>query len=153
MPGIAANCRFDGIEVNVPENSEKVIVIFDGLAHKSGLEEMAGVLVFNVKPKGVAWTYMLEYFAKFGVARHDEQVDMIGHQAVGIELIAADFLVLAKGFEIAVIVFGVLENALLVDSADDDVIDPQRAGKATWCRHLRSPFLDVRIRNVISDLL
>ena len=112
-----ADCCLDRVLVNIADGGKELIVAVDRSALKRGLEEAADALVFSVVPVDEAGDDALENAPERGLAGLDDEVNMVGHQAVTEDFVAANRLVPAKDFQKLFKVFLIFENILLVDAA------------------------------------
>ena len=128
-----ADRGLDRILVDIPDDREKLVGVVDGPALEAGLKKAADALVFLVVPVNKAGNDVLEDPAQGHLAGFDDQVDVVGHQAVGVELKAANGLILPKDRQEFPVIVGIGENLLLVDAAVDHVIDIERTFFALGC--------------------
>lgn len=123
---------FDGILVYVPQESQEVGEVFAGLGLEAVLEEVACASVFLVEVLGIGDFESLHGLVDFLCALAVEEMDVIGHETVGIEgtgvgePLSKGCVVLGKLFEeleesLAVGVIG--EDVLTVDASEHDVVD------------------------------
>ena len=138
--GFFADCCLDRVLVNIADGSEELAVAVDRRAFKRGLEEAADTLVFPVVPVDKAGDDALENAPERDLAGLDDEVDMVGHQAVTEDLVAADRLVPAKDFQKLFKVFSIFENVLFVDAAIDDVVNTEGTDFAFGSWHRRDLF-------------
>ena len=88
-----ADCCLDRVLVNIADGGKELAVAVDRRALKRGLEEAADALVFPVVPVDKTGDDALENAPERNLAGLDDEVDMVGHQAVTEDLVAADRLV------------------------------------------------------------
>ena len=138
--GLFADCCLDRVLVNIADGSKELTVAVDRRALKRGLEEAADALVFPVVPVDKAGDDALENAPERDLAGLDDEVDMVGHQAVTEDLVAADRLVPAEDFQKLFKVFLIFENILLVDAAIDDVVNTEGTDFALGSWHRRDLF-------------
>ena len=131
--GVLADSGLDGVLMNVTQHDKELVIGEDGSAFERGLEEASDALVFIVVIVHIAGRNVLENAAEGHLADLNDEVDVIGHQAVSEELEIADGLVFAKNFQILFVVFFGLEDILFVDAAYGDVIDAGRGDFAFGC--------------------
>ena len=91
--GLFADCCLDRVLVNIADGGKELAVAVDRRALKRGLEEAADALVFPVVPVDKTGDDALENAPERNLAGLDDEVDMVGHQAVTEDLVAADRLV------------------------------------------------------------
>ena len=137
---LIADCCFDRVLVNIADGGKELIVAVDRSALKRGLEEAADALVFPVVPVDKTGDDALENAPERDLAGLDDEVDMVGHQAVTEDLVAADRLVPAEDFQKLFKVFLIFENILLVDAAIDDVVNTEGTDFALGSWHRRDLF-------------
>ena len=135
-----ADCCLDRVLVNIADGGKELIVAVDRRALKRGLEEAADALVFPVVPVDKTGDDALENAPERDLAGLDDEVDMVGHQAVTEDLVAADRLVPAEDFQKLFKVFLIFENILLVDAAIDDVVNTEGTDFALGSWHRRDLF-------------
>ena len=135
-----ADCCLDRVLVNIADGGKELTVAVDRRALKRGLEEAADALVFSVVPVDKAGDDALENAPERDLAGLDDEVDMVGHQAVTEDLVAADRLVPAEDFQKLFKVFLIFENILLVDAAIDDVVNTEGTDFALGSWHRRDLF-------------
>ena len=135
-----ADCCLDRVLVNIADGGKELAVAVDRRALKRGLEEAADALVFSVVPVDKAGDDALENAPERDLAGLDDEVDMVGHQAVTEDLVAADRLVPAEDFQKLFKVFLIFENILLVDAAIDDVVNTEGTDFALGSWHRRDLF-------------
>ena len=135
-----ADCCLDRVLVDIADGSEELVVAVDRRALKRGLEEAADALVFPVVPVDKAGYDALENAPERDLAGLDDKVDVVGHEAVTEDLVAADRLIPAKDFQEFFEVFRILENILLVDAAIDDVVNTEGTDFAFGSWHRRDLF-------------
>lgn len=121
--------------MDISDYSEKLDLVFDRNAHESVLEKVADALILDVVPIDKAWNNMLEYLTQWHRSGLDNQMHVIGHQAIRIERIAALRLILTKYVHKYGIVFLLFKNALFIDAAVDNMVDSDRAGFSLRCCH------------------
>ena len=126
--------------MNIADGSKELTVAVDRRALKRGLEEAADALVFPVVPVDKTGDDALENAPERDLAGLDDEVDMVGHQAVTEDLVAADRLVPAEDFQKLFKVFLIFENILLVDAAIDDVVNTEGTDFALGSWHRRDLF-------------
>jgi hypothetical protein len=68
-------------------------------------------------------------------------VDVVGHQTVSNELIAANRLIFAQNGQKFAVIIVVFEYSLFVDAAVDDMVDVERTDFARTGGHRRDLFL------------
>ena len=135
-----ADCCLDRVLVNIADGGKELAVAVDRRALKRGLEEAADALVFPVVPVDKTGDDALENAPERDLAGLDDEVDMVGHQAVTEDLVAADRLVPAEDFQKLFKVFLIFENILLVDAAIDDVVNTEGTDFALGSWHRRDLF-------------
>ena len=135
-----ADCCLDRVLVNIADGGKELTVAVDRRALKRGLEEAADALVFPVVPVDKTGDDALENAPERDLAGLDDEVDMVGHQAVTEDLVAADRLVPAEDFQKLFKVFLIFENILLVDAAIDDVVNTEGTDFALGSWHRRDLF-------------
>ena len=135
-----ADCCLDRVLVNIADGGKELTVAVDRRALKRGLEEAADALVFSVVPVDKTGDDALENAPERDLAGLDDEVDMVGHQAVTEDLVAADRLVPAEDFQKLFKVFLIFENILLVDAAIDDVVNTEGTDFALGSWHRRDLF-------------
>ena len=135
-----ADCCLDRVLVNIADGGKELTVAVDRRALKRGLEEAADALVFPVVPVDKAGDYALENAPERDLAGLDDEVNMVSHQAVSEDLVAADRLVPAEDFQKLFKVFLIFENILLVDAAIDDVVNTEGTDFALGSWHRRDLF-------------
>ena len=71
--------------MNIPEQYHKIFDAVYGLAPEPVLEQMAVSFVFFVEIVGISHTDSLHDFTDMLFTFLDQQVDVVAHQAIGIE--------------------------------------------------------------------
>ena len=135
-----ADCCLDRVLVNIADGGKELAVAVDRRALKRGLEEAADALVFSVVPVDKTGDDALENAPERDLAGLDDEVNMVSHQAVSEDLVAADRLVPAEDFQKLFKVFLIFENILLVDAAIDDVVNTEGTDFALGSWHRRDLF-------------
>ena len=135
-----ADCCLDRVLVNIADGGKELAVAVDRRALKRGLEEAADALAFPVVPVDKAGDDALENAPERDLAGLDDEVNMVSHQAVSEDLVAADRLVPAEDFQKLFKVFLIFENILLVDAAIDDVVNTEGTDFALGSWHRRDLF-------------
>ena len=120
---IGANRCFHGILMNISDYCEQVCSVFYRLALKSGLEQAADALVFCIVPLDKTGTDVLKNYSEIHFTNLDEEVYVIGHQAVSKERKVTFVLISVKNLQKLVIVCIVFEDTLFIDAAQNNVVD------------------------------
>ena len=97
-----------------------VAVAKDGLV--PALEEVSHCLVPSIIVHGIALVDTLKDFGERNVPGFDQQVDMVGHKYVGIELKMIALFVANKDLDKFAIIEGIFKYLLLLVSAGDYMI-------------------------------
>ena len=132
-PGMLADRGLDRILMNIFDDREKLVGVADRAALEAGLEETAYALVFFVVPVNKAWNDMLKDPAEGHLAGLDDQMDVVGHQAVREELKAADGLIFTKNRQKLAVIIVIGKDLLLVDTAINNVMNVEGAFFALRC--------------------
>jgi len=112
-----------------------------GLRTETVLEEVPAALILAVEVVDVSVSNTFQRLPDFFLTFADEQMEMVRHEAVGIVravlsgghplVIVTDAKSFHTGHEV-LIIFRVLEDQLMVDSAHHHMIDAGR-GSMSWC--------------------
>lgn len=144
MRWIAANASLDGVTMDIIEQGVEVLGVLDRFALISVLEEVPDALVGGVEIDGIRGHDALHDTAEFNAIRLDQEVDMVIHDAVGIEEIVRvlDHVSIdvagAHKMHDAIdcfVIFWLFEDALFVDATEDDMIDVGAADSADFACH------------------
>ena len=123
------------VERDVPDKLEKVVGALDEVAVETTLEEMSRKAVADVEPLCVPPVQPLHAGRDVGLRRLDHEVEVIGHQAVGVTPPSEPADCGSQQLEKAHVVDLVAEDRLLPVAARDDVIDAAGKLKAKRSRH------------------
>jgi hypothetical protein len=110
------------VPVDVFDQAEKIGIPIAQNRLISPLEEVAYGLVSPVEVHSVRLAHPLHELGKRDVLSLNEQMNMIAHENVGIDADAHAVLVDGQGEEIFLEVGNILENALPLVAADDDMV-------------------------------
>lgn len=122
-----ADCSFNWILVDIPDNNKKLIFAVDWPAVESGLKESSDTLVFFVVPVNEAGRDVLKDPSQGHCPCFNNKMNMIGHQAVSENFITAFGLKFTENRQkLAVIIF-VLKYSLFVNAAINYMINSKRA--------------------------
>lgn len=118
--------------MNVAQQHSEVGHIIDRLALETFFEQMAIAPILAVIVVHIGTGYALDGFAHALLAFPNEQMEVIRHEAIGIvgTIGSAGFPVVIKahahpveGDNELIVVLGILEDVLVVDTTHHDVID------------------------------
>lgn len=119
-----AQNRLDRVRDDVAGNPHDRLVV---TAHERGLvarlEEVPLAPVALVEGTGVAAVQPLHPVAEVGIRRLDQQMDVVGHQAVGEQMPALALDDRDQEPRVQLVVLVVDKDATAIDAAGDDVID------------------------------
>ena len=141
---IGHNARLHGILVDVTEEGGEVVHVVDRLGTESLLEEMTAATVLAVVVIDVGICNTLDGLGNGFLALTDEQVEVVGHQTVGVvgaalgdgcAVVVVDEAHAVDAVEEELIVFLVLEDNLVVDTTHHDVVDSSGGGAAGASGH------------------
>lgn len=129
VPGIAVQFFYGlyhfgthGIEMDVPDQGQKIVVLIAEDGFVAVLEEMAGAAIAAIKIQGVPGE---EFSHDCGDARFSalkKEVNVIAHKCPGVDFAFTLRDCLAESFEEPGLVFVVSEDVRLVDPPDHDVV-------------------------------
>jgi len=138
-PGVAPQFLFqtrpEGVEVDIPDQFLEVGRPVHQVGHESPLEQVARLLMAQVEPDRIGGLELLHELGEGGrPPLFGEQVDMVGHQAVGVERDVAFGGFLAQKREVTELGRLVEEDPLAVVASDDEVVEPTLEVQ-TWFSH------------------
>jgi len=126
-PGIVIepfrDLRPEWILVDVFEQAEKIGFFIAQDCLIPALEQMADGPVPVIEVHGVCLVDALHDLGKRDVSAFDQEMDVVAHQNIGEDAAARAVLVDGEGKEVLLEVGAVLEDALFLVAADDDVIE------------------------------
>lgn len=123
LPRVLADHSLNRILVNILNDSENLVGVIDRSALEAALEEAADALVFFVVPVHKAGDDMLKDPAQRHIAGFNDQVNVVGHQAVGKDLKVADGLIFTQNRQKLAVIIVICKNLLLVDASINNVIN------------------------------
>ena len=126
LGGTFADCSFNWILVDIPDNNEKLIFAVDRRAFEPGLKETSDARVFFVVPVNEAGSDMLKDPPKGHFSCFNDKMNMIGHQTISENLIAAFGPKFTKNRQKLAVIIVVLEYSLFVNAAINNMINPER---------------------------
>jgi len=108
--------------VNIFHQIQQVSITVAKNGLVSTLKDMAHRPVFSVKVHRVALIDPLKYFIEGRISPFDQEMDMVGHQYVGIEKKRIKVLVLFQKLEVFLVIGEVFKDFLPLIAPCDDVI-------------------------------
>ena len=113
----------EGVGLDVAEDRQEVVVVLDDGALEPALPDVAAAVVAAVVALGVGDEQALHDPADRRLAGADQQMDVVGHEAVAVELERLPLLQVGEGLEEGGVVVVVEEDRCAVVAAVDDVVD------------------------------
>jgi len=111
-----------GIEMDVPDQGQKIVVLITEDGFVAVLEEMAGAAMAAIEIQSVPGEEFSHDGGDAGLAALEKDVDVIVHEDPGIDRALTLRDDLAESFEEPGFVFVVSEDVRLVDPPDHDVV-------------------------------
>ena len=112
-----------------------MIVVLDDGALESTLPDVAAAVVAAVVALGVGDEQALHDPADRSLQGADQQVDVVGHQAIAIELERPPLLQVGERFEERGVILVVEEDRGAVVAAVDDMVDESVTDRSKWSGH------------------
>ena len=114
------------IEMNITDQFEKVFVFltYDGLI--TPFKKVSGLMMFNIEILAVGLLQALHELRERLLRALDQQMDVIGHQAVGVQHIVIFLTISSQSFDIGQIVALRCECLLALVAAHNNVIQNPR---------------------------
>ena len=109
--------------MDVFEKGQEVSVSVAEDCFVSTLEEVADGLVLAIKVHGVALVDTLKDFREQDILRFDEEMNMVGHENIGIEVKMIALLVSGEDVKIFTVVKGIGEYPLPLVASRDDMVE------------------------------
>ena len=148
-PAVVAR-RFDhagaeGVGLDVAEDRQQMVVVLNDGALEPTLPDVAAAVVASVVALGVGDEQALHDPADRGLQGANQQVHVIGHEAIAIELERPALLQVADRLQECLVIPVVEEDRCAVVAAIDDVVDETVADRSKWSGHeVRIAFVENR---------
>lgn len=113
----------DGIMMDVLEKCQKIVVPVTENSLVPTLEEMTNGSVFFVEIHGVALVDALEDFGKRNVLGFDQEMNMVAHENVCVEMAAIAVFVDGQKLKVSLEIRRIFEYFLSLITAGDDVVE------------------------------
>src|SRR5687767_4356025 len=130
------------IEVDVPDQSEKVPILLNEERFVSALKEVSDPSVAAVEPLGIGRLKPCHHAGKWNGARSHGEVYVVCHQAVSEELEPESFALMGNPIEVFAAIQVVPKDGSLLISACSDVVHSAGKMQPRRARHLSRAFCD-----------
>lgn len=146
--GEANHFRPNGVEVDVTDQFQQIAVGIDEQRLVAALEQVAGSPVFAIDELGVAKSDILHNAGEGHVPHLDGQMDMVRHEAEGMDAIPETLNAFLDQQEKPRAVTVIEEDVLAAIAAKDDVINGAGIMKSRFAWHGRSVVENVRLSSL-----
>src|SRR5437016_9120202 len=129
--------------MNVSDQFEKVRVFLANDRFVTALKNMSGLAMPFIKILAVGLLQPLHEFRQWLFGAFNEQMDMVGHQAVGVQHIVIFLTVPCQPFDIALIVAFRSKGLLPLVASHNNVIQNPRGEYSGTTRRDATPYQDL----------
>ena len=104
---------------DIAKKCQEIARVITRLALETILKEMTYTAIFLVVIRHIAWSDGFHYLTHLQTLFGNQQMDMIGHQAIGVDVTRNRW----HHFDESPVVFGIIKNVLTVNTAQHHMID------------------------------